>query len=408
MLDPDRVNDIVPELSDNLHFNKLSENEYILSNVNHKHYLKINRQVYNLLFLIDGKKTLPEIMREYNAVNKSALSLNKIYDVLYNKLSSYGVLQGFDDKIKGYQKPSYLSLSFIIINERIVSKIVKHLYFFFNKKVAFSLLISCSLLISFLLYFNIDLYKSFNLNQSLVYFFLVMAVSVTFHEIGHATSASYFGAKHGGIGGGFYLITPVYFADVTDIWRLSKLKRIVVNLSGMYFELIFCSILSIVALALNNYILLTVSIIVCVRTLFNLNPFLRSDGYWVLSDLTNKPNLLHHSGEKAKDIFRWVFKRKKLEWKVVDFMLMIYGLISYSFVLMLLYYVLIKNPNSVIYFPNNFYNFFKAIFQHDTEFSLVKYAELLVPIVFFILLYKLVKPLLIKLKNVFREKKMRQ
>ena len=36
------INFIIPELSENLHFNKISDREYILSNVTNKHYLKIN------------------------------------------------------------------------------------------------------------------------------------------------------------------------------------------------------------------------------------------------------------------------------------------------------------------------------------------------------------------------------
>jgi putative peptide zinc metalloprotease protein len=223
-----------------------------------------------------------------------------------------------------------------------------------------------------------------------------MALSVTFHEIGHATSASYFGAKHGGIGGGFYLITPVYYADVTDIWRLSKRQRIIVNLSGMYFEIVFCSALAFLSTIFNNHTLLIISIIVCIRTLFNLNPFLRSDGYWVLSDLTNKPNLLYHSTEKAKDIARMIFKKKKLAWVSADYALMFYGVISYGFIFMLLYYVAIKNPNSIIHFPKNLFNFFKSIFQNTSEFSLVNFTELVIPLVFFILLVRLVKSLIIK------------
>lgn len=395
MLSTEEISNIIPALSEDLHFNKLSETEYILSNVNHKHYLKIDKEVYALLSLVDGKKTLEMITAEYNSQRKSKLTPEKAYSLFYEKLARYGILQGFGNKIKPYQKPSYLRLSFIIINEKILSKLVKYLYFFFNKKVAFPVLICCFLLIAALLYFNIDLYRSFNLNKSLLYFFVVMALSVTFHEIGHATSASYFGAKHGGIGGGFYLITPVYFADVTDIWRLNKTQRIIVNLAGMYFELIFCSALSLLSVILNNYTLLIISILVCIKTLFNLNPFLRSDGYWVLSDLTNKPNLLYHSTEKAKDLARLIFKRKKLEWRSADYVLMLYGLTSYGFILMLLYYVLIRNPNAIISFPKNLYSFFKSIIQGTSEFSLANYAELTVPFIFFILLYRLVRSFII-------------
>ena len=87
----------------------------------------------------------------------------------------------------------------------------------------------------FLLFNNIDLYRNFDLSKSIKYFFVIKFFSTTLHEIGHATATSFFGASHGGIGGGFYLFSPVYFADVTDIWRLKKWQRIVVNVAGVYF-----------------------------------------------------------------------------------------------------------------------------------------------------------------------------
>ena len=51
---------------------------------------------------------------------------------------------------------------------------------------------------------------------------------------------------------GFYLFTPVYYADVTDIWRLPSGQRIIVNLAGVYFEFLFCSFLCLLSLLLRN------------------------------------------------------------------------------------------------------------------------------------------------------------
>jgi len=300
-----------PTLSQNIEFNKLKEGEYILSNQKHRHYLKINEETYNLLNLITGNRNLFEIQKLFSDSYGKQIELEQIENLLYKKLSKYGILKGNEENIKPYQKPAYLKLSFIILNEQLVSKVVKYFGFLFKPKVALFIIISCVLATSILGFLNFDVYKSFNLQESLVYFFIIMAVSVTFHEVGHASSAHFFGAKHGGIGGGFYLFTPVYYADVTDIWRLSKWQRIVVNLSGMYFELIFCTLVSLIGYFTNNFVLTVLAIIVCANTLFNLNPLLRSDGYWVLSDLTNKPNLLYHSFDKVKD--KQANKRKKSE-----------------------------------------------------------------------------------------------
>ena len=399
MLNLSEITNLKPILSENLHFNKISDEEYILSNSQNQHYLKINKESYLFLELIDGNKTLYEIVNLFKQKSTSTLNINQAYNLLYERLSQYGVLEGFKDKLKPHKKPSYLKLSFIIINERTLNEFVKYFYFLFNKKVASIILIICTSFILINLTNNFDLYKSFNLQESIYYFFFVMATSVTFHEIGHASSASYYGAKHGGIGGGFYLFSPVYFADVTDIWKLSKRKRIIVNLSGMYFELIFCSVLSFLAIILNNKTLLIITVTVCIKTLFNLNPFFRSDGYWILTDLTNKPNLFYHATKKIKDLICFFSKGIKPKWKPMDYLFLIYALISYSFISLFIYYVLIINTNSIIYFPQNLYKFLKSILNSETQFNLAKYAELVVPLIFFILVFNLLKSFIVKHNN---------
>tara|TARA_B110000908_G_scaffold171503_1_gene234519 strand:- start:709 stop:1941 length:1233 start_codon:yes stop_codon:yes gene_type:complete len=377
-------------LSENIGFNKLKENEFILSNTKHRHYLKINNETYDLLNLIDGVLNLNEIQQLFNNKYNKKISLQQLESLLCKELSKYGVLKGYDENIKPYQKPDYLKLSFIIFNERFVSKIVKYFSFLFKPKTALLILIGCISIISFLVVLNFDTYKNFNLQESLIYFFIIMAVSVTFHEIGHASSANYFGAKHGGIGGGFYLFTPVYYADVTDIWRLSKWQRIVVNLSGMYFELIFCTLIALIGFLINDFVLTIIAIIVSFNTLFNLNPFLRSDGYWVLSDLTNKPNLLHHSFNRVKDIYR-VIIGEKIKWSKLDIMLFLYGFTSYGFICFFLYYVLFQDTNSILNFPTNAIEFLKSILNKNQEITLAKYGELIIPLMFYYLLFNLLK-----------------
>ncbi len=87
--------------------------------------------------------------------------------------------------------------------------------------------------------------------MDLIFFFIISLITGIFHEFGHVTATEYYGAKQGGIGFGFYLLSPVYFADVTDIWKLKPKQRIIVNVSGVYFEIIICSILMIIGYTLH-------------------------------------------------------------------------------------------------------------------------------------------------------------
>lgn len=101
-----------PTLSENIEFNKLKEGTYILSNQKYRHYLKINKETYDLLNLVDGYKKLIEIQKLFNDSYGKQIGLEQLESLLYKKLSKYGILKGDDEKIKPYQKPTYLKLSF--------------------------------------------------------------------------------------------------------------------------------------------------------------------------------------------------------------------------------------------------------------------------------------------------------
>ena len=66
--------------------------------------------------------------------------------------------------------------------------------------------------------------------------FVFMLASSFFHELGHASACKHFGVRHGGIGFGLYLNFPVLYTDVTEVWKLDRTQRCVVNLAGVYFQ----------------------------------------------------------------------------------------------------------------------------------------------------------------------------
>ena len=173
-------------------------------------------------------------------------------------------------------------------------------------------------------------------------------------------------------------------------------QRVIVNLSGMYFELIFCTFLAISSFIFNQELLIIISIFVCLHSLFNLNPFLRSDGFWILSDLTNKPNLFLHSSEKVKDLFRFI-QGKKVIWRRLDFFLFLYGLSNLILIALFLYYVLFQNTNSIIFFPKNLLTFLSSLANDNSETSVISIGRLIVPGIFYLMLFNLIKPMIRKL-----------
>lgn len=133
---------------------------------------------------------------------------------------------------------------------------------------------------------------------------IFMVASSLFHEIGHASACKYFGIRHGGIGFGLYLNFPVLYTDVTEVWRLGRMQRCVVNLAGVYFQcfaiLGLLGLYALVPLDEVRYLILTMNL----GFLMTLNPFFKFDGYWLASDLLGVPNLRKHSLEWWQYFYR--------------------------------------------------------------------------------------------------------
>ncbi len=116
-------------------------------------------------------------------------------------------------------------------------------------------------------------------------------VSAVFHECGHAAGCRYGGARPGVIGVGIYLVWPSFFTNVTDSDRLSRAGRLRTDLGGLYFNLIFMLALAGLYVATSDQVLLLVMAFTHLEMLEQLLPFVRFDGYFILTDLVGVPDL---------------------------------------------------------------------------------------------------------------------
>jgi putative peptide zinc metalloprotease protein len=119
---------------------------------------------------------------------------------------------------------------------------------------------------------------------------MLLFVSGIFHELGHAAALYYGGGKARGIGVGLYLLYPVFYTDATDSYRLGRWARVRTDLGGIYFDFIFTLGLMALYFISGQEILLAVVVLIGIEILYNLLPFVRLDGYWVLADLTGIPD----------------------------------------------------------------------------------------------------------------------
>lgn len=117
------------------------------------------------------------------------------------------------------------------------------------------------------------------------------------HELGHGLACRRFGGECHEFGVQLIVFFPFAYCDVSDVWMLkNKWHRMIVSAAGMYVELIIATGCMVVwyfsepglvnSLALNLVILCSINTL-----LFNGNPLLRFDGYYILSDWLEVPNL---------------------------------------------------------------------------------------------------------------------
>lgn len=129
---------------------------------------------------------------------------------------------------------------------------------------------------------------------------LIVLFSTLIHEFGHIIAFRALGGTCYSFGLGIYYIVPVLFVDLSLSNRMSKKKRIVISLSGVYFELLYVALLLLVdAIAFSGGFRLA-AFLIFIQTLWNLNPFFKNDGYWVLSDVLQESWLKQSSYSALK------------------------------------------------------------------------------------------------------------
>jgi putative peptide zinc metalloprotease protein len=119
----------------------------------------------------------------------------------------------------------------------------------------------------------------------------LVVVSAAFHECGHATACRYGGAKPGVMGAGIYIVWPAFYTDVTDAYRLGRGGRLRTDLGGVYFNAIFSLVTAGAYFATGFEPLLVIIVLQHLEMLHQFLPFLRLDGYYIISDLTGVPDM---------------------------------------------------------------------------------------------------------------------
>ncbi len=149
--------------------------------------------------------------------------------------------------------------------------------------------------------------------SGLVSFAFALVLAKTLHELGHAVVATHYGVRVAHVGIAFLVLWPMLYTDTGESWRLrDHRQRLRIAAAGMTVETVLAG-LSLIGWALSPpgplrsafFYLATTSVVMTLA--LNISPFMRFDGYYVLSDALDMPNLHERAGAQAKTWMRRTF-----------------------------------------------------------------------------------------------------
>lgn len=342
-----------------------------------------------------------ERYKETNTYSKAQLHI--FIEQLKEKLTPKSVEQVKNEKMFWFSKE-------LISSEEVIG-FSKSLQFLFHKWVM-NVFVFTFLLLEGYFFMNVV----FELTVPAISIYTVVGLVLFFigssvwHELGHAAACSSFGVQHGGIGFALYINIPVFYTDVSQIWKLPRAQRCVVNIAGIYFQAILLIPFLIGYMYTYNDLLKYVIFVANLNFLVTLNPFFKFDGYWLMTDLLGIPNLRKRGNEYFVyywDRFRGRTVRKQ------PFLFSLPGKIKMAFLtytcvvnLFFAYYFFYLLPLFLVRFYDTFPAKFKQLLIELLNRRMpdwVNLQQLVVQLLFLgltiFMLYRIVSPLIRKRKE---------
>jgi putative peptide zinc metalloprotease protein len=299
-------------------------------------YFRFKIEEYFLLQQFDGKLTLQEVKkafeRKYRPQTISIEDLTRFVAQLHEA----GIIQIDSAEqakvlIRRRRKNRWRKVWAFLANilfikipiidpERLLTRMYPYFRWIFTRTFVTlsvtSMLLAVGLVVSQwkLFYDKLPDFQSFFNWWTILSFWVCLAVVKIIHEFGHGLTAKHFGGEVHEMGILFLVLTPALYCDVTDSWLLpNKWRRIWISAAGIYVECFLASIATFIwwysTPGLLNSLAMATMFICSVNTiLFNANPLLRYDGYYVLADWLEIPNLRI----KSTQFFGYLIQEKVL------------------------------------------------------------------------------------------------
>lgn len=286
-------------------------------------YFRMTAEDYFLATLFDGKRTFAQIREDYVARHRHVLleyspeELNERVLRFANDLALLQFLsaQGqrlksrFEAARKNKAKKSFLynlanQVFFIRFSlfdpDRLFGRMAKPLWWMWTKTTLRISIVLILLAVFVFLRNYTDVAAA--LGNLFSFHNVVLMWATTFviksiHELGHGLTCKHFGGEVHEIGVMSLVFTPYFFVNISDSWVMpNRMHRILVSAAGIYVELIFAAfatfLWAVVQPGFMKDFLFNIIFIASVSTvIFNANPLMRFDGYYIMTDLIEVPNL---------------------------------------------------------------------------------------------------------------------
>jgi putative peptide zinc metalloprotease protein len=291
-------------------------------------YYRFEEEEYAILEMLDGRSGLAEIQRRFErrfAPQKITLGeLHQLMGMLHRSSLVVSDASGQGDQLLERRRrrsrrealaaaTNVLSLRFRLFDpDELLGSLDRFVGWLFSPACAAAgLLLAVAALLLLGAQFDVfrsrlPAFDSFFASGNWIWLAVALALTKIVHEFGHGLACKRFGGECHEMGVMLLVLTPCLYCDVSDSWMLpSKWRRAAIGAAGMYIEVLLASVCTFLwwftQPGLLHYLCLNVMFICSVSTLaFNANPLLRFDGYYILSDLLEIPNLR----QKASAILR--------------------------------------------------------------------------------------------------------
>lgn len=137
--------------------------------------------------------------------------------------------------------------------------------------------------------------------QGILFYGITLIMTKIIHELGHAFTAKRYGLRVPTMGVAFLVMWPVLYTDTSDAWKLpSRKQRLAIGFAGMASELCLAVLATFLWSftgdgPLRSALFLVATVTWVLTLIINLNPFMRFDGYYLLSDYLDVQNLQDRS-----------------------------------------------------------------------------------------------------------------